>query len=242
MKSLHVIKHIDREGPGIFEDLAEFYGYELITTNLHRGEELPLLKSTDCILLLGGPMGLNDVKDQRYNWMTDEILFIKKAINKGYPIIGICLGAQLMAYSLGGSIQKLISKDKKQTAEIGWSKIYKYLNADKEDKDLVKHLPLDVLHWHSDRILLPKAASLLAVSNICSEQFFKLAPNAYGLQFHAEIIESDYHYWIVEDKKYILSNLGIEGESQLFNDINKLKSSYAYRYNFLRDLFKEVYL
>ena len=161
---------------------------------------------------MGGHMGVKDINNPLYNWMQKEVFLIQEAIKSGVGVIGICLGAQLLAHASGGGIEKLLEeRSGKPLPEIGWSKIIPVSENKNEEISQYFKAPLDVLHWHGDRILLPKNSHLLGSSNRCKEQFFKIGNRAYGLQCHIETNEMMVQEWINKDKEFIYSGLGENG-------------------------------
>ena len=237
-KRLVVVKHIDREGPGLFLKLANEYKLKVIEVKVYLDQKLPKPLKTDIFLFLGGPMGISDINNQHFGWLNDEIKTIKELIALDIPCIGICLGAQLLAFASGGNVTPLLDT-KKQTpvAEIGW---YPITNFDRELAMLMPNESIEsiyCLHWHSDRILLPSNAKLLASSSRCREQMFKIGKKAYGMQFHLEIELQDVKRWINEDGQYIIKHLGVDGKDFLYkqNELFCLKTKFR-RLEFLRNL------
>ncbi len=216
MRRLVVLQHLEREGPGLFSLIAKERGLTVSLFRLDLGEDLPSLIKGDLLLVLGGPMGIKDIKNPIYPWLLKEVEFIQKAYNQKIAIMGICLGAQLLAYATGGNVKALKGgSPPKPLPEIGWSAIFSD-GINKEDH-LISFwdLPLTVLHWHGDRIVLPMTAELIASSARCKEQFFKIGSLAFGLQFHIETDERMVNRWINEDAEFITSTLGAEGKSIL---------------------------
>ena len=118
------------------------------------------------------------------------------------------LRSSLLAYAAGGDVEALQSGAPiRPIAEIGWQPIFIQDRVDNEFTNLLEK-PMYVLHWHGDRILLPKNAELIASSRRCNEQLFKIGPSAYGLQFHLEIDDKMVLRWIEDDKQFITSALG----------------------------------
>ena len=216
MRRFLVLQHVDREGPGLIIPIAENKGFRVIIFRLYLGDSLPKLIDGDLLLVLGGPMGINDIGNQTYPWLAEEVDLIKEALDKNIGIIGICLGAQLLSYVAGGDVEVLLEETINQPlAEIGWNPIFS--NCIDNDNKFAKLLcnPIPVLHWHVDRILLPPNAELIASSCRCEEQLFKIGAFAYGLQFHIEISNEMVYRWIDEDKEFIYSSLGKKGQSIL---------------------------
>tara|TARA_Y100001968_G_scaffold301576_1_gene313942 strand:- start:112 stop:843 length:732 start_codon:yes stop_codon:yes gene_type:complete len=213
MSRLLVLQHLEREGPGLFVQIAEERGFSVCTFRLDLVDSLPKLCNGDLLLVLGGPMGIRDIGNPIYPWFKKEVDLIKEALNQDVGIIGVCLGAQLLAYAAGGDVEVLKEGiSHKPLAEIGWNNISSQ-GLEKKNK-LTKLLgnPFPVLHWHGDRILLPNTAKLIASSSRCKEQLFQIGSLAYGIQFHVEIENDMVYRWIEEDKKFIFSALGEDGQ------------------------------
>ena len=228
MRRLLVLQHIEIEGPGLFEQCAEERDFKIKIIRLYKQDNIPQTKKGDLILIMGGPMGVKDIGSDRYPWLKLEINFIKRELEKKIPIIGVCLGAQLLASAAGGDIEVLkYGSPPKALPEIGWSQIF----IDKLNKDFQELFedPFHVLHWHRDRILLPNKAVLIASSARCKEQFFRIGEFAYGLQFHIETTGAMINKWIKEDKEFVFKGLGSNGreilreENKKYNDKTFLK-------------------
>ncbi len=215
MKILHVLQHIEREGPGLFRNIAGEKGFLTKIYRIDLGDKLPILKKNDLILILGGPMGLEDISIGKFPWLKDEVNFIKRSIKDKIGILGVCLGAQLLAYSSGGSTEKLLGGiPLKITPEVGWSEIF--VNQESIYSQIIKE-PFYGLHWHSDRIILPPHADLIASSKRCKEQLFKITDSCIGIQFHIEYDDEMIKRWIKEDYKFINNALGPHGQKILEN-------------------------
>ena len=213
MSRLLVLQHLERERPGLFVNLAQERGFSVSIFRLDLGDSLPELRKGDLLLVLGGPMGIRDIGTSTYPWLSEEVDLIKEALNKGIGLIGVCLGAQLLAYAAGGDVEILQEELSHQPlAEIGWDNIFPQ-SSDNNCKlaKLLSH-PFPVLHWHGDRILLPNNAELIASSCRCKEQLFSIGSFAYGIQFHVEIDDEMFNTWISEDQEFISSALGSDGQ------------------------------
>ena len=213
MSRLLVLQHLEREGPGLFLQIAKKKGFRVCIFRLDLGDCLPDLNNGDLLLVLGGPMGIRDIGNPKYPWLRKEVDLIKEALNKEIGIIGVCLGAQLLAYAAGGDVEVLESGIPPQPlAEIGWHTVSPHVF--KKDNEITSLLrkPFPVLHWHGDRILLPDLAELIASSCRCKEQLFQIGSLAYGIQFHVEIDNEMVRRWIEEDKNFVLSGLGRDGQ------------------------------
>ncbi len=216
MARLVVLQHLEREGPGLFARIAEERGMNLCIFRLDQGSSLPELLNGDLLLVLGGPMGVRDINNSKFPWMDAELDLIHSALTKNIRVIGICLGAQLLAHAAGGDVEVLMGESSSNPLpEVGWGNIFFNGKWKKELGSSFRGGSLNVLHWHGDRILLPPSAELIASSNACKEQLFKIGPFAYGLQFHIEIDDEMVAQWINEDVKFITSALGEDAQVTL---------------------------
>jgi GMP synthase (glutamine-hydrolysing) len=175
---IHYLQHAHFEGLGFIEEWIKSREAAVACTKLYDGETLPGTDEFDWLIVMGGPMGVYD--EHIHPWLKDEKVFIKSAINSGKIVIGICLGAQLIASAMG---QKVFPNVKK---EIGWLNIKKAAGA--ENEKILKNLPesFPVFQWHGDTFKLPDGARLLFESEICKNQAFIVNDKALALQFHLE--------------------------------------------------------
>ncbi|HMK34313.1 MAG TPA: type 1 glutamine amidotransferase [Desulfomonilaceae bacterium] len=173
-----VIMHVQSEGPGSLGTFFESLPTEIRTVRLYDGEALPDPAELDAVVSLGGPM--NVYEEERYPFLRDETAFLATAIRHDIPVLGICLGAQMIAKAAGARVTKSPRK------EVGWGEVS--LTETGKNDLLFQGLPetLDVLQWHEDMFLIPNGASLLASSSDCPHQAFRYR-NAFGLQFHLEV-------------------------------------------------------
>jgi len=216
MSRLLVLQHLERERPGLFLKLAEERGFTVCTFRLDLGDSFPELRNGDLLLVMGGPMGIRDIGTSTYPWLIEEVDLIKEALNRGIGIIGVCLGAQLLAYAAGGDVESLREGESHQSlAEIGWGNVFSQSLDNMSKLTKLLSFPFPVLHWHGDRILLPNCAELIASSCKCKEQLFRIGSFAYGVQFHVETDDEMVNKWITEDTKFISSVLGEGGQSIL---------------------------
>ncbi len=239
MTRLLILQHLEREGPGLFAQIAAERGFKVCIFRLDRGDSLPIIRRGDLLLVLGGPMGIKDIGTEIYPWFIDEVNLIEKALIQGVSIIGVCLGAQLLAYAAGGDVEVLKGGECNQPlAEIGWHNVFS--QSSENNHNLAKLLgnSFPVLHWHGDRILLPTSSELIASSCRCNEQLFKIGSSAYGIQFHVEIDDEMVNTWILEDRKFIYSALGANGQNILRDQQQEFGyKTQEYRLEFLNILF-----
>ena len=183
-----MIKHVDIEGPGLIEYCLKQKRIRHQVLCLDSDVRLPKPEGFTHIILLGGP--INVYEEDRYPFLKEEDLFIKEAIQRGKFILGICLGAQLIAKALGAKVFKAPVK------EIGWFDVTltEIGLQDPLFSDLPKTFP--VFQWHEDTFEIPRSAKLIATSSSVPHQAFRYADNAYGLQFHLEVTEEMIQEWM----------------------------------------------
>ncbi len=180
---IHWLQHVDFEGLGSMESWSRKKGFDLTCTRLFADDPLPALEEFDLLIVMGGPMGVLD--EGQYPWLQQEKNFLQKVIAAGKPVLGICLGAQLLADVLGAKV--FPNKEK----EIGW---FPVLRADvvpdgsKLPEQLTNILPSSqtVFHWHGDTFSLPEEAVRLYSSEACANQAFVYNERVIALQFHLE--------------------------------------------------------
>ncbi|WP_459862556.1 type 1 glutamine amidotransferase [Endothiovibrio diazotrophicus] len=173
-----MIQHVPFEGPGSIARWAETGGHPIAYTHLHAGDPLPELDAFDRLVVMGGPMNIYEY--DAYPWLKAEKAFLGEAVAAGKTIVGICLGAQLLADVLGGPVTPGREK------EIGWLPIE--LTAEGKASPVSGFLPgrPTVFHWHGDTFATPPGAERLAVSEGCDNQAFLYDGRVLGLQFHLE--------------------------------------------------------
>lgn len=175
MKAL-VLKHATFEGPALIADYLTSENIELSSISLFLNEGLPSHDTYDILVIMGGPMSVND--NGIYPWLNTEIRFITESIALNKTIIGICLGAQLIAKCLGAEVFPGNHK------EIGWFPVtfYPWQNSKKTIPS-----PVNVFHWHGETFNLPAGATRIASSQVTPNQGFVVGNKILALQFHMEI-------------------------------------------------------
>lgn len=181
MPRLHVLEHVPFEGPGHIAPWAAARGFAMRSTRLHAGDPLPAMDAFDWLIVMGGPM--NIYEDDPYPWLAEERRFIKSAVSSGKKILGICLGAQLLADALGSTVFRGTVR------EIGWHPVV--LTPQASVSPLFADFPASfpAFHWHGDTFPIPKGAVHIARSAGCPSQAFVYEDRAIGVQFHLESTE-----------------------------------------------------
>ena len=172
----HYLQHVPFEGLGSIETCFQKAGYTITCTQLYKSSELPKMEEIDFLVVMGGPMSVHD--EDEFPWLLLEKQFIRDIINHGIPVLGVCLGAQLIASAMGAGVYRNSVK------EIGWFPIQGVLST---GSSKFRFPPsAEVFHWHGETFDLPPGATLLAKSRACENQAFQLGRSVIGLQFHLE--------------------------------------------------------
>lgn len=173
---VRVLQHVPFEGPGSLADWFAARQHPFSVTRLDLQEPLPLPDTFDLLVVMGGPMGVYDT--EAYRWLTPEIDLIRETVHNDKRVLGICLGAQLLACALGAVVTRNPQK------EIGWFPLQ--VNPISHPLATALGDAPTVFHWHGDTFALPQDAILLASSKACKHQAFVYRDTALGLQFHLE--------------------------------------------------------
>ncbi len=173
---IHALQHVAFEDMAAIKDWAREKGHETAATLLYENQPLPGLDDLDMLVVMGGPMNIYEY--EKHPWLKAEKQFIAEAVRSGKPVLGICLGAQLMADALGGKVTRNEQK------EIGWFPVSILPDAPLPFSALPR--TFTAFHWHGDMFSIPPDAVRAAESEACANQAFAWGERAVGLQFHLE--------------------------------------------------------
>lgn len=172
----YVLQHVPFEGPESIAPWLKAAGYQVKPVHLYIGDQLPVPAAVNFLAVMGGPMSVND--EDRHHWLTREKAFIRKVIDLNRPVLGICLGAQLMAAALGARIYP------NKIKEIGWFPVEGMAHGN--PVHFTFPASFEAFHWHGETFDLPEGATHLARSGHCENQAFQYGPRVMALQFHLE--------------------------------------------------------
>lgn len=187
MKSARVIRHVSFEDLGGFASVLDERGYDC--AYLDAGvDDLggPETEAADLLVVLGGPIGA--YQDDLYPFLGDELRLIEGRLTQGRPVLGVCLGAQLIARALGARVYPAVQ-------EIGWTPLQ--LSEAGLQGPLARLEHQAVLHWHLDTFDLPQGAVRLASTPACPNQAFALGAGVLALQFHPEVTGAGFERWLI---------------------------------------------
>jgi GMP synthase (glutamine-hydrolysing) len=200
MKKLLVLQHVAHELLGTLNPLLKRSGFRIRYVNFARHPDAqPSLDGYDGLVILGGPMSVNDA--DRLSHLNTEMKLIEAALRSNLPILGICLGAQLIAKTLGAPVYPNREK------EIGWYDVSPTDDAERDPLLAEFQETEKIFQWHGETFEIPRTSYHLAFSSLCANQAFRYGSKVYGFQFHLEVDEPMIQRWlrVAENRKEITS-------------------------------------
>jgi len=190
--SILFIQHVENEGPGIFKQVLDEHAIPFHTRKTFSSINFVLPADCRGVIVLGGPMNVDEESD--YPFLAEEKAFIRELIRKDIPLLGICLGAQLIAQAAGGRVYKAEEK------ELGWYQVK--LTEEGEGDSLFHGFPRSyaVFQWHGDTFEIPPQGEWLVTAEGCPSQGFKIGKRAYGIQFHLEADVTMINGWLAAER------------------------------------------
>jgi GMP synthase-like glutamine amidotransferase len=215
---VHWFQHVPFEGLGSIQEWLAARRAQVGVSRFFDRPVLPGLDEVDLLIIMGGPMSVNDEKE--HPWLRGEKEFAARAIRQGTPVLGICLGAQLIASALGAAVRRSAA------AEIGWHAVQRAGS----DGGLADCLPKEFLpfHWHGETFELPQGARKIARSAACENQAFTVGDRVIALQFHLEATPASARALVescgadLVPGRYIQTQEQILGSPRKFERINSL--------------------
>lgn len=214
---IHYLIHAPFEKLGVIEPWANKKKFSLSGTHTYKGEKLPSISEFDFLIVMGGPQSPS--RTDKWPYLQDEMDLIKKAVEANKAILGICLGAQLLAESLGAKTEHSLHR------EIGVFPVE--LLPDASSDPIFSQFPqkFNVTHWHNDMPGIPKGARLLAKSTGCSRQAFSIGDKIYGFQFHLEMTPANIAEMVLHCENELTPDMYVESKQKLLShdlkDINE---------------------
>lgn len=219
-----ILQHVPWERPGRILDNLDDLAMPSSIVNIAdvRKPDVPRFDEIAGLVVMGGPMGATDYDD--HPGLKTEAKLVRACVAAGKPVLGVCLGHQIIAVALGGRLKK------RDAPEIGFAPISRM---DKHDYFSMWDKKLNVLHWHNDVVTLPEGAQLLARSSETKVQALRVG-SALGLQFHLEVTASVLEEWL--DEPSMVRELKAAGGSK-----SRLRDDFALYDPLLRPLAEQVF-
>jgi len=215
---IHWLQHVPFEGLGSISDWAVGKRCPVTASRLFAGDKLPAVADVDLLVIMGGPMSVHD--EAKFPWLADEKRFIGRAMDADKLVLGICLGAQLIARVAGARVYPNAHK------EIGWFPVDRTALAGTTAVGRVLGERVEAFHWHGESFELPAGAVHLARSRACENQAFVLGDRVVGLQYHlettlpsADALIDHCRNELVEDT-YVQSETDIRSRPERFDTLN----------------------
>lgn len=207
------IINVAHEGPGLIGELLGQRGFAVELVQAWQGERLPTdLGPSDLLVVMGGPMGVADIGRAETPWLGPVAALLRQRLAAGWPNLGICLGCQLIAHAAGADVSPMRDGAGRRVREVGWGGLQVHPGADAAVQGLPEQM--EVLHWHGDACALPAGAVLLASTEVCRVQMFRLG-RSIGMQFHPEVDGATAVQWAEEDADFVVAANGPAGVAAL---------------------------
>ena len=251
MSKAVILQHVAHEGPGRIVPVFRDYGIRLDIRHLYNGDEVPSdLDEVRTLIVLGGPMSVSDVGKPEYPFLAKEVDLLRRATQIDRAVLGIGLGAQLLAHAAGAKVHPNTRPGEKPedppvaVPEIGWQPVNFPFPGGTEPIVLGMHDGMMVFQWHFDTFELPKLPSpanappppapppptgnaLLSSSKACKNQAFRFKNRLFGFQFHMESTPEDIEAMLVAGKETVRNVLGADGEARIREDTKKFYPQFA---------------
>ena len=208
MSRLLVFQHVAAEPLGTLDPLIRRRGHRIRFVNFERQPDArPSMDRYRGLIVLGGPMNVEEQASRPH--LRTELAVIEQALAQGKPVLGICLGAQLLAHALGAPISRC------EQAEIGWYDLETHVDVAEDPVMAGFGARLPVFQWHSRTFAIPRGAVHLARTVSCAHQAFRYGRNAYGLQFHPEVNQALIERWLgIPAYRAELAAAGLEHDAE----------------------------
>ena len=204
MKQVRLLQHVPFEGPGSIGACLEAQRADIGVTRLFAGDPLPRADGIDALIALGGPMSVND--EDALPWLRPEKALVRDAVARGIPVLGVCLGAQLIASALGARVYRGAAP------EIGWYRVHGVPDVAPSFQFPPESL---VFHWHGETFDLPAGAVRLARSAVYENQAFQVGRNVIALQFHLETTPTNVGALVEHCRRELVPGPYVQSEQDL---------------------------
>mgnify|MGYP006293372169 CR=1 FL=1 len=225
---IHCLEHVPYEGPGCIKEWIKKGGHSLTFTRFFLEDELPEITNFDWLIVMGGPMSIHD--ENEHPWLKKEKHFLKKAISEDKTVIGICLGAQLIADALGARVFPNPEK------EIGWFDVF--LTKTGKETPIFQRSPAKnlVFHWHGETFDIPEKAIHLFRSEACTNQGFIFNEKVLALQFHFEVTLGDIQKMVYHGASELTGGKTIQKAEEIIAESEAIERNNRLMFQILNNL------
>jgi GMP synthase (glutamine-hydrolysing) len=251
MSRVVILQNVAHEGPGRIVPVFRDFGIRVETRHVYRGDEVPRdLEEIKALVVLGGPMGVADVGNEKYPFLAKEVELLKRAVQIDRAVLGICLGAQLLSHAAGAKVHPNTKPGATPEEpaipmpELGWLPVTFPFPGGAEPMVMGLHDGMNVFHWHYDTFELPKLPApagappppapqpptgnaLLSSSRACKNQAYRFKNRLFGFQWHMELTPSDIEGILSAGKEDVMKVHGPDGASKIRRDTETKYREYA---------------
>jgi GMP synthase-like glutamine amidotransferase len=245
MSKAVILQHVAYEGPGRILPLFRDFGIPTEVRHLYKGDEVPRdLDDVRLLIVMGGPMGVADVGNEKYPFLADEVALLKRVITLDRAFLGICLGAQLLAHAAGAKVYPNVkpgaTPDQPGTPmpERGWGPVTFPFPGGTEPIVMGMHDGAQMFHWHRDTFDLPRLPApanapsppappppsgnaLLSSTKACKNQAYRFKTRMFGFQYHFELTEADIAAILEHGKDDLTNATGVGSVATVRDDSAK---------------------
>src|SRR5438046_842289 len=251
MSKAVILQHVSYEGAGRIIPIFRDHGIRTEVRRLDQGDEVPRdLDDIRVLVVMGGPMGVADIGDLRFPYLAQEVDLLKRIVGSDRPVLGICLGAQLLAHAAGAKVYPNVKPGAKPEdpvtpmPEMGWAPVSFPFPGGTEPIVFGLNEGSPMFHWHFDTFDLPKlpapanpppppapppptGSALISSTRACKNQAFRFKARLFGFQYHFEMTPDGIDALVANRKEDVIKVLGPEGEQKIKADTAKYYPRYA---------------
>ncbi len=230
--NIHIFQHVKSDIPRNIIDWLEMRGHNYGVTKFPLDPTLPAFEEIDWLIVLGGPMSVHD--ESTIPWLKHEKNFIRKMIGADKPVLGFCLGGQMIAEVLGARIYKA------KLPEIGWHQVY--IKRGFGNNKIFKYFPdsFTAFHWHSESFTLPEGARVVASSPACENQIIIYNTNVVAMQCHLELNANIIEKFIGKSSAMLIKDEYIQTAEDIRSNMNYATLTYDLLFEVLSKMEKEA--